>query len=304
MPYQLQSPLASAAGALGGYLEGAQSKQDKAAQLKRQAMLDAQAQADTQARIGIQREGQEATNAYRSSMLGNERTRLDLERDNAATAAARAAAEAKKDADAAAKQKLIDMFQGNGLHYPKNWDTMKPEAKIGYLQVRLNAAQKAGDQKTVSNTETEINRVATEAEQARRDAALAKQRGVQNANTAQRIQIQLDRPTGSDKPLTRYQQIQIDHWNKEHLNPDGSLKSTTKDTSGLSSMGNLQYQKDVRDWMMGGQDPANEPDPTSAKYPKKAAGGVSGGSPPAAKPVMHNGKPYYLHSDGNYYLTP
>jgi hypothetical protein len=53
-----------------------------------------------------------------------------------------------------------------------------------------------------------------------------------------------------------------------------------RDTSGLSSMGTLQYQKDVRDWMTGGQDPASEPDPTNPKYPKKAAAVQSGGSGP------------------------
>lgn len=193
MPYQLESPFGAALDAAGGYAAGVAAKKQRQTEADRQARLDAQAQADTAARLGLAQSNATATNEYRKAQLGNEQTRLGIEKANSdRETAATAAADAQR-AEQAKRQKLVDLFQSQGIHYPKNWTTMKPEQKIAYLQVRLNAAQKAGDQKTVSNTETEINRVATEAEQARRDAALAKQRDTQNSMGQQRISISLDR---------------------------------------------------------------------------------------------------------------
>jgi len=153
----------------------------------------------------------------------------------------------------------------------------------------------------------------TAAERERHDRAM-------EANTHERNQITVQvagmprRPGsgGSNRGadgLTPYERINIQHWNATH-NPDGTTKSGAQhDTTGLSAGGNLLYQKDVRDWMLGGQDPDSEPDPMAAKYQKKSSvlpsrGGGGGNALPAAQTTMHNGKKYYLHTDGNYYLTP
>lgn len=224
MPYALESPLASAAGALGGYLEGVQSKKDKAQQLARQQQLDQQSQADTAARLGLERSNQEATNAYRRDESLDRKARLNLDTQSQARADAAAAETAKR-------QKIIDTFQGQGLHYPKGWETMKPEAKIGYLQVRLNKAQQAGDTKTVTSTEGEINKVATEAEQARRDARQTKVDQERDRHDAaleaasnRRIDLRVNTPGAPKVPrnkegLTPEEVIQNAHWDAEHKNP-------------------------------------------------------------------------------------
>ena len=148
---------------MGGYLDAKSKKKQQDVENAQKAQEDADAQANAAATLGLTRSRDAATDAARAQTNQIAQSRLDIERGNAATAAARAEAEAAKQAEVDKKQKLLEAFQGQGLHYPKNYATMKPEQKIGYLQVRLNAAQKAGDTKTVSDTETEINRVATEA---------------------------------------------------------------------------------------------------------------------------------------------
>lgn len=301
MPYALGDPLSAGLAAASGVMAGQQAKKQRDAEMKRQAMLDAQAQADTQARLGMAKSQQDATNAFRTTQTRQSEERLGIERANADRAQGTADAAAAAEADKARRQKLIDTFQGQGLQYPKNWDKMKPEAKIAYLQVRLNAAQKAGDSKTVSNTETEINRVATQAEADRRQADLEKQRGVQNANAAQRIQISIDRGSGrGGGGITEFEK-----WTH---NPDGTPKSNnSRDTSGLDAHGKEQYSRDERIWQtkyLTNPDAAGDPpDPDNSKYTRRSKGGTAA-IPSKAKPVMHNGKPYYLHSDGNYYLTP
>jgi hypothetical protein len=106
--------------------------------------------------------------------------------------------------------------------------------------------------------------------------------------------------------LTPYERIENDRWNKTH-NPDGTTKgSANRDTSGLSNAGKEAFSHDMVQWSTSGMDPNAQPDPSNPKYARRAAAGSGGGggNTLAPKPVMHNGKPYYLHSDGNYYLTP
>lgn len=88
MPYQLDSPLASGAAALAGFLQGTNAKRQKAQDDARQASLDANAQADTQARLGLERSNQEATNAYRTSTAAATEAYRKSEQDTAATKAA------------------------------------------------------------------------------------------------------------------------------------------------------------------------------------------------------------------------
>lgn len=314
MPYALESPLASAAGALGGYLEGVQSKKDKAQQLARQQQQDAQAQADTQARLGLTRAQQEATNAYRNTTSQQNAQRLSIEQG-------RADAEAAAAKDARSRQQVQDLFKGDERKFFGGEMTLSPDPvkRLGQLQKRYDIERGKGYD--TKSTEAQMSKAATEIEQTRRDAALAKQRDTQNSNAAQRIQISVDRGSGgSDRPLTRYQQIEEDHWNKTH-NPDGTSKGSgaSRDTSGLSSMGSLEYQKDVRDYMLKGGDSSGipEPDPSDPKYPKKssvlgtrapATSAPAASSTPSPQPKTKinpaNHKTYYLHDDGNYYTSP
>lgn len=64
------------------------------------------------------------------------------------------AKQATEDADKASLTKFR-----SGLNYPKNWSKMQPQQQIGYLQMRLLAAQRAGDDKTASETNAEIGRI-------------------------------------------------------------------------------------------------------------------------------------------------
>lgn len=292
MPYQLQSALGAGLADAAGFMAGQTERKRYLAEQQRQADLDARAQADTEARLGLERSQQDATNAYRTSTLAETKRRTDIDAANSARADAAATA-------AAQKQKLLDAFRGQGLHYPKNYATMKPEQKIGYLQVRLNAAQKAGDTKTVSDTETEINRVATEA------ATVAK------ANAP-------PKPTWADlhpKPkapgirdasgLTPYEELENRRWNQTH-NPNGSPKAPSRaDTSGLNNAGKEAYGRDMTIWTTQGMQ-GPPPDPSDPKYPRRSAAGGGGGGGAAGptrtgRSASAPGKPtLYEMSDGSW----
>lgn len=209
MPYELNSPLAAGAGALAGYVDATNKRKRQSVDDARQARLDAQAQADTSARLGLERSNQDATNAYRKTQQEQGAQRLDIERGNAKRAEEAAAQTLADKKEADRRQKIIDTFQGQGLKYPPNWDKKKPEEKIAYLQVRLDKAMKAGDPKTATMTEGEINKVATEAEQARRDARQAKVDAQHDKDNAarlaqgnRRINISLDRGNAATSRAT------------------------------------------------------------------------------------------------------
>lgn len=223
----MQSPLATGAAALSGFLDSTAKKKQQALDQQRQQRQDAQAEADTQARIGLTKSQQAATAANQASEGADRRARLDLD-------TRRIGDEEAANAAAKAKTAKVDAFQAGGLHYPKNWTTMSPEAKVGYLQVRLNKAQQAGDTTTVRDTETEIGKVATQAEQTRRDVAQAKRDAHREAvddkrlgQSQQRIQIQLDRPP-ANSTLSPYQAWEEKTFERTH-NPDGTPKKAKTD---------------------------------------------------------------------------
>lgn len=64
--------------------------------------------------------------------------------------------QAQRDADQQAANRKFE----TGLQYPKNWGRMSDQDKISYLQVRQNAAQRAGDSDLVTQTQNEINNIA------------------------------------------------------------------------------------------------------------------------------------------------
>jgi hypothetical protein len=222
----------------------------------------------------------------------------------------------------------LQAFQ-QGLHYPPNWNKMQPQQQVAYLQQRLNSAERAGAKDVVSATNAEIGRI----QGAINAANLAHHRGVTEQQGAQRINISIDRAArgsgggGANADLgSRAQAIENQAMGAPDLKAalriveranlprrdrtevrqdvmDQFREPAARDTSGLSAGGKQLYDQDVRNAMLNG---TAQPDLNDPKYEKKAhalgaRGGGSGGGP---KPVMHNGKPYYLHSDGNYYLTP
>lgn len=194
MPYAQDSALASAAGALGGYYDAKNKKRQQDIENQQKAQEDADSQANAMATLGLQRTNDQATQDYRTATAASRQRQLDIDAANSGRADA---VQATKDAAA----KKVSDFQAGGLHYPKNWTTMKPEQKIGYLQVRLNNAQKAGDTKTVTDTEGEINKVATQAAADRKAEAAAKEQAKKDAAGPKPTYADLHpRPTGGRTP--------------------------------------------------------------------------------------------------------
>ena len=306
-PYTLQSPLSAGLAAASGVMAGQQAKKDKEAALKRQAMLDAQAQADTQARLGMAKSQQDATNAFRTTQtqqgaerLRNEQTRLGIEQDNATRAQATADAAAAAAAEKARREKLAETFRGIGFTYPKNWDKMSPDAKIAYLEVRRKNATQNYDDADVKAIDEEMGRVRTDA------AAVAKQNAPPKPTYRDLHPQPRAGSAGGRGPdgLTPYERIELRHWDQTHAN---------QDTSGLSAMGKLQYDRDRTIWatkyQTNPQAAGDPPNPADPRYPKKATGG--GGNPrsPTAavgltktgRTASSPGKPtLYEYSDGSW----
>jgi hypothetical protein len=136
----------------------------------------------------------------------------------------------------------------------------------------------------------------TDAQRQVNEANLERQRGTQNQNAAQRIQIQLDRPPAEHMPrnadgLTPYEELENRRWTQTH-NPDGSPKAPGRgDMSGLSNEGKQKLAHDMTAWTLGGMDPASQPDPSDPKYAKRvAAGGGGGTAPGGGKAVTRTGR--------------
>jgi hypothetical protein len=56
-------------------------------------------------------------------------------------------------------QNAADRAFESGLQLPKNWGSMTPQQQVAYLQVRQNAARKAGDKDVVNETQSQINSI-------------------------------------------------------------------------------------------------------------------------------------------------
>jgi hypothetical protein len=199
-----------------------------------------------------------------------------------------------------------------GLKYPPNWNTMKPQEQLAYLQQRLNAAERVQNKDVVNATNQEMGRI----QNAINQANLNQHRGVTERQADQRISINLGglnlRRAGgaggadlSDravavvntalgapnqkaalKILDQANLPRRDYTQARQELMDQFREPASHDTSGLSAAGTLQYNKDVRDWMTGGQDPSSEPDPSDPKYQKKSS---ALGAPPAPSATPKSG---------------
>lgn len=314
-----------------------QAKANKAAQA-RQAALDAQTVAES-----LWQHHREAdADARATTKAGQEATTFENQQMDRAQAKATATA-------------LAD-FQAR-MKYPANWNKMKPEQQIAYLQQRLNKEQQMpGAEKLVAQTQKEIediqrpivaaaNQAAASSRAAGAQATQRRDTDVRESGALNRLNIRIENPGrgsgGANSDLTQrgeavenaamgapdlksalriVERANLPRRDRAEVRQDVMdqfKEPAPRDLSGLSVKGNNDLKHDMELWTIGGMDPTTMPDPNNPKYEKKinvVGGGNRSAPAPAATPAagskprvettQHNGKTYYKHPDGNWYLAP
>lgn len=324
-------------GTAGAFFQGQQQAKQQKAEQARQAALDAQTVAESL----WQHHRQADADARATTKAGQEATTFENQQTDRAQAEATATA--------------LAHFQAR-MRYPANWNKMKPEQQIAYLQQRLNKEQQTpGAEKLVAQTQKEIEDIQRPLIAAANQAAATGRTGMTTATQRRdtdvreqgattRLDIRLSDPRrggGSDPDLSDRgtavynraigapnQQAALKIVESSGLSAkeearvrrnviDQFREPAPRDLSGLSVKGNNDLKHDMELWTIGGMDPTTMPDPNNPKYEKKinvVGGGNRSAPAPAATPAagskprvettQHNGKTYYKHPDGNWYLAP
>ena len=166
------------------------------------------ASAATQARLGMARSQQDATNAYRNTESANSAKRLSIEQGTAD-------AEAAQRADAKKRQGVADLFKSDQQKFESTEMELSPDPvkRLGQLQKRYDIERGKGYD--TKSTEAQMNKAATEIEQAQR----AKEQAKRDANTAahdralessanRRIDLHVN--TGGARPETQHERFMED----------------------------------------------------------------------------------------------
>jgi hypothetical protein len=324
-------------GAAGAFINGQQQAKQQKYEQARQAAKDAQLIAETM----YQHQEDAKRDTLAETKAGQEATTFSNQQTDRAQAEATATA--------------LAHFQAR-MKYPANWNKMKPEQQIAYLQQRLNKEQQMpGAEKLVAQTQKEIEDIQRPLIAAANQAAATGRTGMTTATQRRdtdvreqgattRLDIRLSDPRrggGGDPDLSdrgtavynraigaQNQQAALKIVESSGLSAkeearvrrnviDQFREPAPRDLSGLSVKGNNDLKHDMELWTIGGMDPTTMPDPNNPKYEKKInvvgsgnrsapapAATPAAGAKPRVETTQHNGKTYYKHPDGNWYLAP
>jgi hypothetical protein len=284
------------AGTVGAFLHAQNQAKLQRADAARQAALDAQTVAETMYR--------HAEDAKRDTIAENADTRAQGE--FALKQKGQLDAE-NLDAANAATATAVAHFQQR-MKYPANWNRMKPEQQIAYLQQRLNHEQQMpGAEKLVGQTQKEIEDIQRPLIAAANQAAATGRSGiasktqmrdtdVRESGALNRLNIRIENPRGGGSgnsglspragavesramaapdlksALRIVEQGNLPRSDRSEVRQDVMdqfRQPAEHDLSGLSAKGNNDLKHDTTLWTINGSDPNAMPDPNNAKYEKK-----------------------------------
>lgn len=260
-------------------------------------------------------------------------------RQQSAEAAITAATET---ADKKSKQAAIDSYEA-GIKYPPNWNKFNPDQKIAYLQQRIQSAIQHHDKGLQDITTKQIERLQAdkrEGRQERHETVIEGQGERRLGLEGERVgleRLRANRPRGANGNAPSDAANAVYDRASKAKTPQEALKIIDDPKNGLNYRERTELRTSIRD-----QKPdktANDPEvsgqagtlrgqfqlwsasnpnatPTEGReWARKQGyddavinrvlpGGAKATPKAPQKTAVKNGKTYYMHSDGNYYLTP
>lgn len=297
-------------GTAGAFFQGQQQAKQQKAEQARQAALDAQTVAESL----WQHHRQADADARATTKAGQEATTFENQQTDRAQTEATATA--------------LAHFQAR-MKYPANWNKMKPEQQIAYLQQRLNKEQQMpGAEKLVAQTQKEIediqrpivaaaNQAAASSRAAGAQATQRRDTDVRESGALNRLNIRIENPGrgsgGANSDLTQrgeavenaamgapdlksalriVERANLPRRDRAEVRQDVMdqfKEPAPRDLSGLSNKGQNDYRRDQTIWQLNGMDPDAVPDPNNPKYEKKIT--VIGGGNRGGSPARPTPQP-------------